>query len=139
MNLSRLRSAMDTPRLQRSKVGLVGAGGSSGLAGNLARCGVGGICAVDFDRVSVENVSRQRHQPQHLGMTKVEALAEQLRAINPEIEVDRVAADFTAMPDDEVDEHFASCDLLIFATDRFAAQARGNEVALRMKKPALWL
>ena len=43
------------------------------------------------------------------------------------------------MTDEEIDDKLGGSDLFIFATDRFAAQARGNEVALRLNRPAIWI
>jgi len=139
MDLSRLRSAMDVERLQACKVALIGVGGSADLAVNLVRCGIQHLTLVDPDRVGRENVARQGHQHDDLNLPKVEALARRLKTINPEVKATALAEDFTVYGDAAIDAKFQSCDLLIFATDRFKAQARGNEVALRLKKPALWI
>ncbi len=62
-----------------------------------------------------------------------------IERINSEAEVVSLTRDFTAMTDEEIDATFGEINLFIFATDRFAAQARGNQVALRLGVSALWV
>src|SRR5207302_7028140 len=70
---------------------------------------------------------------------KAEALADAVRRINPEVEVNYLVRDFCEIGQDEFDTHFGHTDLFIFATDFFPAQARGNLQALRLRKPAVWI
>jgi molybdopterin/thiamine biosynthesis adenylyltransferase len=128
---------MDLGKLAQSTVGVVGIGGSAGLVRDLARCGIGSFSLVDFDIVEAENVARQGHDADSVGTAKVKALAKSLKAVNPDVNISYVMADFCLLSDEMIDSQFADVDLLIFATDRFEAQARGNEVALRLRKPAI--
>ncbi len=76
-------------RLEAARVGIAGAGGlGSNAAMMLARCGVGCLILIDVYRVEASNLNRQHYFPEHLGMAKVDALAMQLRALNPDIRVD---------------------------------------------------
>ena len=76
-------------RLEAARVGIAGAGGlGSNAAMMLARSGVGCLILIDGDRVEASNLNRQHYFPEHLGMAKVDALAIQLRALNPDIRVD---------------------------------------------------
>ncbi len=76
-------------RLEAARVGIAGAGGlGSNAAMMLARSGVGCLILIDGDRVEISNLNRQHYFPEHLGMAKVDALAMQLRALNPDIRVD---------------------------------------------------
>lgn len=69
---------------ERASVGIAGLGGlGSHVAEHLARLGIGRLVLVDCDVVEPTNLNRQRYDLRHLGMPKAEALAEQLRAINP--------------------------------------------------------
>ena len=52
MNFSRITDSLDVPRMQGSRVAVIGAGGSHGLACNLVRSGLGAIDLYDFDVVS---------------------------------------------------------------------------------------
>lgn len=79
-------------------VGVAGLGGlGSHIAVHLARLGVGRLVLADFDQVDVTNLNRQHYFIYHLGRYKTEALAEQLRQINPwldyEIHTCKVNAD----------------------------------------------
>ena len=69
-------------KLAAARVGLAGAGGlGSNAAMMLARCGVGSLVLVDGDFVEPSNLNRQQYFPRHLGLPKVEALAEQPRQV----------------------------------------------------------
>ncbi|TLS72742.1 sulfur carrier protein ThiS adenylyltransferase ThiF [Aliarcobacter thereius] len=75
-------------KLKASKVAIAGLGGlGSNIAVSLARIGVGQLLLVDFDIVEPSNLNRQSYYVRHLGMTKTEALKEQIKEINPFIEV----------------------------------------------------
>ena len=70
--------------LSRARVGIAGTGGlGSNAAMMLARCGVGSLVLVDGDCVEPSNLNRQQYFPRHLGLPKVEALAEQLQELCP--------------------------------------------------------
>lgn len=70
--------------LRQSSVGIAGAGGlGSNVAVALARAGVGRLVIADFDRVEPSNLNRQQYFIDQIGERKVEALRENLLAINP--------------------------------------------------------
>lgn len=70
--------------LRESTVGIAGAGGlGSAVAISLARAGVGRLVIADFDRVEPSNLNRQQYAVRQIGRRKVDALRENLRAINP--------------------------------------------------------
>ena len=139
MDFSRIQPVIDTHRTQRSHVAIVGVGGSVTLVCDYARCGVPEFTLIDHDFIEPSNVTRQDHLATHIGVSKVDAVAEQLRRINPDIIVHALPRDFCSLTDAEIDTHFASVDLLIMATDSFAAQAFGNIVALRCKIPVVFI
>lgn len=138
MDLSRIAPLLDVARLQRSCVTLVGNGGGAGLGRSLVRCGLGRMKLVDFDTVEAVNVCRQEHMPDHIGRLKVAALAEELRRINPAVRVECYARDLRSFSDSEVDHYLGDTDLFVFAVDNHPANARGNEIALRLRRPAVW-
>lgn len=139
MDFSRIRSAVDVEQLLRSEVTIIGAGGSAGLAEDLARCGVGGFQLFDFDAVSAENIARQDHHPDQIGRLKVLAVSDAIRRIQPQARVLPVPRDFLSFADDEIDALLSTSDLLISAADDFQVAARVNELALRLGKSALWI
>ena len=139
MNNSRISSVIDVYKMNGSTVTLVGDGGSADLAVSLTRSGVGGFKLIDPDRVTMPNISRQGHYADDIGRLKVEAVAAAIRRVNAATRTDCLPLNFLEMSDEQIDAELGSTDLFIFATDRFAAQARGNEVALRLNKPAIWI
>lgn len=139
MDFTRIQHVLDIPKLQSSRVTFVGVGGGRGSVVNLGRCGVGRFDLIDFDPVEPSNIARQDHEQADLGMLKVTATADMLQRINPQIVARPLPIDFTALSDHKVESLFGETDLFVFATDSFAAQARGNEIALRLGKPAVWI
>ena len=70
--------------LRRSSVGIAGAGGlGSNVAVALARAGVGRLVIADCDRIEPSNLNRQQYFVDQVGERKVEALRENLLAVNP--------------------------------------------------------
>lgn len=139
MDLTRIANVIDVVKILAVCVAIFGAGGSAGLVCNLARCGVRRFKLFDFDRISLTNVARQHHDATDVGRSKVAALADAIRRINPDAIVEVIEDNFLDTDADDLAAHIAECDLLIFATDRFEAQARGNELALQFNVPALWI
>ena len=70
--------------LRQSSVGIAGAGGlGSNVAVALARAGIGRLVIADFDRIEPSNLNRQQYFVDQVGERKVEALRENLLAVNP--------------------------------------------------------
>ena len=70
-------------------VAICGLGGlGSNIAILLARAGIGKLILIDFDRVDITNLHRQQYKASQIGMYKTEALAENLREINPYIDLE---------------------------------------------------
>jgi tRNA A37 threonylcarbamoyladenosine dehydratase len=91
-------------RLLAAHVAVVGVGGvGSWTVEGLARSGVGALTLIDLDDVCVTNVNRQLPALDgNLGRTKVEALAERVRLINPECMVTVVTEFLTAVNADRL-------------------------------------
>ena len=138
MDLSRIASIIDVNRMQASHVTVVGNGGGANLCRNLVRSGLGRIALVDFDRIEAVNICRQEHMIDGIGKSKAHALAAELLRINPDIQVECHARDVRSFTDDEIDRYFGHTDLFVFAVDNVPANARGNEVTLRLHTAAVW-
>jgi len=139
MDLSRISGVIDVNRLQAAEVTVIGVGGSADLIAGLARCGVGRFNLIDHDRVALSNIARQGHDADEVGRLKVEAEAARIARINPAATVSCLPRSFLDLPDTDVDHYLGGTDLFVYATDRFEVQARGNAVALRLNRPALWI
>jgi len=85
----RLVGDSNMEKLFASKVCIIGIGGvGSWAAESLARSGVGHIMLVDFDEICITNANRQLHALQGLvGKKKASVMAERLRKINPQAQV----------------------------------------------------
>lgn len=75
-------------RLKSASVAIAGIGGlGSNIAVSLARCGVGVLLLVDFDKVDITNINRQQYFVEQIGMDKTDALKETLQKINPYMKI----------------------------------------------------
>ncbi|RML67948.1 UBA/THIF-type protein/FAD binding fold protein [Pseudomonas syringae pv. pisi] len=91
--IARLYGIEGLARLRAAHVAVVGIGGvGSWAAEAMARSGVGEISLFDMDDVCVSNSNRQLHAlSTTVGQSKVEVMAERIRAINPDCIVHAVA------------------------------------------------
>ncbi|HDS09291.1 MAG TPA: sulfur carrier protein ThiS adenylyltransferase ThiF [Firmicutes bacterium] len=75
-------------KLKTACVGIAGLGGlGSNAAVSLTRAGVGKLILVDFDKIEQTNLNRQFYFKEQIGKYKTEALNENLKRINPDIEL----------------------------------------------------
>ena len=70
-------------------VAICGLGGlGSNIAFALARAGVGKLILIDFDSVDITNLHRQQYKADQLGMSKTDALKENLSEIAPYVAIE---------------------------------------------------
>jgi sulfur carrier protein ThiS adenylyltransferase len=118
--LEALMAARHTPgiheKLRQATVGIAGVGGlGSAVAIALARIGVGTLILSDFDVVEPSNLNRQQYFVDQIGMTKVEALADNLARINPYVAVHQHACRITP---GNLGKIFGAVDVMVEAFDR---------------------
>lgn len=102
-------------RLSDARVAVCGLGGlGSAVAVSLARCGVGRLHLIDFDRVDLSNLNRQQYAIDQLGRPKPEALAEEIRRFAPYIEL---RTDFVKVTEDNIPKLLAEDDFICEAFD----------------------
>lgn len=76
------------PTQLTQQVHIIGVGAiGSHIAEQLARLGVAKLFLYDFDKVEPANVANQIYRQVHVGQPKVLSITEQLKEINPDIEV----------------------------------------------------
>ena len=98
------------------KIGIAGVGGiGSNVAVNLVRSGVDALKIIDFDRVEPSNLNRQFYFHDQIGRLKVEALAENLRRIRPDLQIETM---FARIESTNCLALFAVCDLIVEGFDR---------------------
>jgi tRNA A37 threonylcarbamoyladenosine dehydratase len=102
--IERLYSPAGLQRLRQAHVCVVGIGGvGSWAAEALARSGVGAITLVDMDDICVSNTNRQLPALNTtVGQTKVSVMAERIRAINPDCQVNPMPEFFTESTAEEI-------------------------------------
>lgn len=72
-----------------AEVAVCGLGGlGSNIAIALARAGVGKLTLIDFDSVDITNLHRQQYKASQIGMSKTDALRENLAEIAPYVAVE---------------------------------------------------
>jgi tRNA A37 threonylcarbamoyladenosine dehydratase len=102
--IARLYGTRALERFAAARVVVVGIGGvGSWTVEALARSGIGKIRMVDLDEICITNVNRQLHAMDgQIGRQKTAAMAERVRAINPECEVEVIEGFFTERSVEEV-------------------------------------
>ncbi len=121
-------------RLRAGSVLLIGAGGLGCPAAlYLAAAGVGRLGIVDDDVVELSNLQRQiLYRSDELGKPKVEIAAERVRALNPDVVVDRHPLRLDSSNAMQV---FAEYDVVVDGTDNFPARYLANDACVLLGKP----
>ena len=71
-------------KITNASVAVCGLGGlGSNIAVSLARCGVGRMLLIDYDRVDLSNINRQQYLLEHIGLYKTDAIRRIVESINP--------------------------------------------------------
>src|SRR6478735_3435704 len=102
--IARLYGTAALERFRTAHVAVIGIGGvGSWTAEALARSGVGHLTLIDLDEICVSNSNRQLHTlTATIGLSKVQVMAERLRAINPELRVDVIEDFFTSSTAEQI-------------------------------------
>lgn len=139
----KIDGAVDPNLMASSKIFAVGAGGANGIYENLMRMGLGHLTIMDFDRVDASNLVTQGWFADQIGSSKVQAFrANAQRFLHDKGQISRhlscLNADMLKMDEASLIAQAKDADLLMFMTDDFYAQARGNRLALKLQKPAIF-
>lgn len=101
--------------LRNFRVGIAGAGGlGSNCAVALARTGVGTILICDNDIIESGNLNRQYYFFNQMGLSKVEALRDNIDIIDKEVTI--IAKNIELTPYN-IPEIFTGCDVIVEALD----------------------
>ncbi len=124
-------------KLKQAKVLLVGTGGLGAPLGlYLAAAGVGRLGLVDFDVVDFTNLQRQvTFGTGDVGRPKLEAAAERLRDLNPEIEI--VTHDAKLASENALDI-LRDYDIIVDGTDNFPTRYLVNDACVLLGKPNVY-
>jgi molybdopterin/thiamine biosynthesis adenylyltransferase len=121
-------------RFARSHALVVGVGGlGAPVAQFLAAAGVGTLTLCDADRVDLTNLQRQiLYATTDVGQPKVDAAVARLAAINPDVELQRVAS---RVGGEELDALVAASDVVVDCTDNFETRHAVNRACVAHRKP----
>lgn len=115
-------------KLGQSVVGIAGLGGlGSNVAVALARSGVGKLIIADFDNVEQSNLNRQQFFVDQVGKSKVDCAIENIRRINPQVEVEGHKITLDA---DNIPRIFAGADCIAEGFDSAIAKQMIVETVL---------
>lgn len=121
-------------KLLASKVLIVGAGGlGTPAAVYLTAAGIGHIGIIDDDTIRRSNLQRQiLYKSADEGNVKVECLSRELKALNPETEIEAICARLTA---ENAKEIVGRYDLVVDGSDNFETRYLLNDICYELKKP----
>jgi molybdopterin/thiamine biosynthesis adenylyltransferase/rhodanese-related sulfurtransferase len=124
-------------KLKQAKVLCIGTGGLGAPLGlYLAAAGVGRIGLVDFDRVDDSNLQRQvLFSAKDVGRPKIEAAADRLRGLNPDIQIDTFD---THLSSDNALDILKDYDIIVDGTDNFPTRYLVNDASVLLKKPNVY-
>jgi sulfur-carrier protein adenylyltransferase/sulfurtransferase len=124
-------------KLKRAKVLCIGTGGLGAPLGlYLAAAGVGRIGLVDFDKVDDSNLQRQiLFSTRDVGRPKIEAAADRLHGLNPEIQIDTFE---TRLSSENALEILKDYDIVVDGTDNFPTRYLVNDASVLLKKPNVY-
>ncbi len=124
-------------KISNSSVLIVGAGGLGCPALlYLAAAGVGHIGIIDFDKIEETNLQRQiLFKTNHIGLNKAKIAAEQLKSLNPNIEIEHFSEELS---DKNAEKLFNKFDLIIDASDNFSTKYLINDIAVKSSKPFIY-
>jgi molybdopterin-synthase adenylyltransferase len=113
---------------------VVGMGGLGTPAAHfLAAAGIGAITICDADVVDLTNLQRQvLYATADIGMPKVDAAAQRLGAVNPDVRVTRVPA---RVGPDTLAPLVAAADVVLDGCDNFATRHAVNRACVVARKP----
>src|SRR6478735_6920702 len=123
-------------KLLDAKVLLLGAGGlGSPTALYLAAAGVGTLGIVDDDVVDVSNLQRQViHTTDRVGVAKVDSAEQQIKALNPDVDVVKYQ---TRLDASNIMEIIDGYDVVVDGVDNFPTRYLLNDASVRLRIPVV--
>ena len=130
-----LLNYFDTEKLKKIKsvkIGIAGLGGlGSNCAMNLVRSGFKNFILCDFDKVEISNLNRQFYFADQVGKYKTDALNENLKKINSELEI---SSNILTLTEINMPDIFSSCDVVVEAFDKAEMKSKFANVFINSNK-----
>lgn len=106
---------------ESATVAICGLGGlGSNIAFALARAGIGKLILIDFDSVDITNLHRQQYKANQIGMSKTQALKENLLEIAPYVAIETHSV---CISEDNAEELLKNADVICEAFDDAESKA----------------
>ena len=123
-------------KLLDARVLVIGVGGlGSPVAMYLAASGVGHLTLVDPDTVDLTNLQRQIvHTTQTVGRAKIDSAAQQLKALNPDVDITGIAH---KLEGEALLDHVRRADAVIDGSDNFPTRFAVNAACVAAKTPLI--
>ena len=122
-------------KLENAVVAIAGLGGlGSNVAVCLARTGVGKLIIADFDDVEKSNLNRQHYFLDQVGKSKVECTIENLKRINPDLEIEAHKEKLTGQ---NIPVIFSKADIIAECFDKADQKQMIVETVLTKMKDAV--
>ena len=126
--LEKKQGSVATAKLQAAVVAVCGLGGlGSNIAISLARSGIGKLILIDFDTVDITNLHRQQYKSSQVGLSKAEALLENLKEVAPYVQYEVYNEKVTA---ENAVRLLEDADIVCEAFDRADAKSMLVDVVL---------
>lgn len=108
-------------KLKSAHVGIAGCGGlGSNVAMALVRAGIENFTIIDFDIVNYSNLNRQFYFNRQVGMSKVDALRENLLEINSSLNIKTIN---DRVEKENIEEYLGDSEFVVEAFDRAESKA----------------
>lgn len=136
--LDRAKKIVDIDKLSAKRVSIVGLGsGGSRVAVELAKCGVGFLRLIDYERLDADNVSRHICGLNDLGRFKTHAVRDRILQHNPFVEVECLEMDVRKSIE-QFEKVISYSDLIVAATGSPAVNNLINQISIRKGVPAVY-
>lgn len=134
----RVKGIVDTDLLADKKVVVVGLGtGGSRVTVELAKCGIGFLKLIDYDRIETHNTSRHSCGIYDVGRLKTNAVKDLVLQHNPSVQIEIYNMDVSKSLE-EFEDVVSKSDLVVAATGSPAINNLTNEICVKHNIPAIY-
>jgi molybdopterin/thiamine biosynthesis adenylyltransferase/proteasome lid subunit RPN8/RPN11 len=125
--------------LSNKTVALIGVGSVGSMAAmQMAKAGVKSIVLVDPDKLEMHNVIRHLCDLRDLGRNKVNAVADRIRHVNPEVSISVHSKDVITNYE-EIMHDVSDVDILLVSTDTPDSRRLSNTISVEMGIPTIYI
>lgn len=121
-------------KLLLARVAIFGMSVGSNVAEQLVRGGIGGSYTIgDPDTIAPSNLNRLRMSMRHVGMSKIDAMAQVISEVDPYVKQTHIPSGFSSGAVEELEDELP--DIIFDEVDNLTAKARLREFAKQHRLP----